>query len=49
MTKKTIPVATIDGTIGRSVLNRYGNKGTNPQTTNALNVLAAAIQGERAE
>ncbi len=48
MAKNTAAVAISENRNAVSTLIRNGSNGTNPQTTNALNVLAAAHQGERA-
>lgn len=45
--KKTTPVIVTEIASECSVPSRYGNNGANPQKTNAVNVLDAAIHGER--
>ena len=47
MAKKTMPVSTIEIVSEPPVPNKNGNSGTRPQIKNAVNVLNAAIHGER--
>ena len=47
MATKTMPVSSTERASAYSVSNKYGSTGTRPHIRNAVNVLSAAIHGER--